>query len=115
MLVEYLKSKIHRATITNTELNYEGSITLDSKLMEAAGILKNEKVAVFNFQNGKRLETYVIEGEPGTGVVGLNGPAALLCEVGQQIVVVSYALMNPQEAKQHKPNIVCVNEKNDIM
>lgn len=114
MLVEYLKCKIHRATITHTEVDYEGSITIDRKLMDAAGLLPGEKVGVLNYQNRNRFETYVIEGAPGSGTIGLNGPAALLGEVGQNVVVLSYAIMTPQEAASYKPLIVYVDAKNNI-
>jgi len=114
MFVEYLKCKIHRATITHTEVDYEGSITIDRILMDAAGLLPGEKVAVFNYQNRNRFETYVIEGERGSGTIGLNGPAALMGEVGQRVVILSYAIMTPQEAREHRPSIVYVDARNNI-
>ena len=115
MLVEYLKSKIHGVVITQTELEYQGSITIDSTLMKAANLRPNEKVAVFNFENGNRLETYVIEGEENSGVIGLNGPAALLGKPGQRLVIVSYALLDNREVESHKPAVVMVDRKNKIV
>jgi aspartate 1-decarboxylase len=114
MLVEYLKSKIHGATITQSNLHYKGSITIDSSLLAAANMQPNEKVCVCNFQNGNRLETYIIKGKAKSGTIGLNGPAALLGEIGQQVVIFSYALMTPQEARKFKPKVVFLDKKNRI-
>lgn len=115
MTVQYLKSKLHNAVITQAELEYEGSISIDAELMAAAGLLANEKVSVFNFDNGNRFETYVIRGEPGSRTIGLNGPAALLGKVGQRIIVVSYAFMTPKEAETHQPDIVILDGKSNII
>src|ERR1043165_5812169 len=103
MNIEVLKSKIHRAKLTQTELHYVGSITIDENLMEAANIIENEKVQVVNVNNGERLETYVIKGEKGSGMICLNGPAARKGFVGDFLIIISYASMDFEEAKKHKP------------
>ncbi len=114
MNIEILKSKIHRATVTEADLNYVGSITIDEALMEAANLIENEKVQVLNVNNGERLETYVIKGAKGSGVICLNGPAARKAAVGDVVVVISYASMDFEEAKNFKPSIVFPNEGNRI-
>ena len=114
MNIEVLKSKIHRATVTEANLNYVGSITIDEALMEAANLIENEKVQVLNVNNGERLETYVIKGAKGSGVVCLNGPAARKAAVGDVVVVISYALMDFEEAKRFKPTIVFPNGENKL-
>lgn len=106
MLIEVLKSKIHRLTVTEANLNYIGSITLDPILMEAANMIEGEKVQVLNCMNGERLETYIITGERGSGVVCLNGPAARKVEPGDVVIVITYAQMTPEEAKNFRPSIV---------
>src|SRR5512138_117616 len=106
MNIELLKSKIHRAVITEANLNYVGSITIDEDLMDAAAIIENEKVQVVNINNGERLETYVIKGERGTGVICLNGPAARKVCIGDIVIIMSYAMMDFEEAKTFKPSIV---------
>ncbi len=106
MNIEILKSKIHRITVTEANLEYIGSITLDACLMEAANIIANEKVQVLNLTNGERIETYVIEGERNSGVVCLNGPAAFKFKPGDIAIVISYAQMDFEEAKSFKPSIV---------
>jgi aspartate 1-decarboxylase len=106
MLIEVLKSKIHRVTVTEANLNYIGSITLDPLLMEAADMIEGEKVQVLNCMNGERLETYIIEGERGSGVVCLNGPAARKVTPGDVVIVVTYAHMTREEAVTFKPAIV---------
>lgn len=103
MLIHVLKSKIHRAVVSEADLNYVGSITIDEDLTDAAGILPHEKVQVVNVNNGSRLETYVIPGKRGSGVVCLNGPAARLCAVGDIVIVISYAIMTPEEAREYVP------------
>lgn len=115
MLIEVLKSKIHRATVTEANLNYVGSITIDEELMEAAGILENEKVQVVNINNGERFETYVIKGEKGSGTICLNGAAARLVQVGDKIIIMAYCLITPEEYKIHMPKIVFVDENNKIV
>ena len=106
MQIQVLKSKIHRVTITEADLNYIGSITLDESLMIAANLIEGEKVQVVNLNNGERLETYVIKGAKGTGVVCLNGPAARKAAVGDVVIIASYALMDFEEAKKFKPSII---------
>jgi aspartate 1-decarboxylase len=108
------KSKIHRAKVTDANLNYIGSITIDQELMEAADILPNERVQVVNNNNGERLETYVIPGEKGSGVICLNGAAARKAQTGDTVIIISYALMNESESKELSPKVVLVNEDNQI-
>lgn len=115
MQIEVLKSKIHRVTVTDAELNYIGSITLDKQLIEAANIVVGEKVQVVNINNGERLETYVIEGESGSGEVTLNGPAARKVQKGDVVIIISYAQMDMQDAKSFKPTLVFPNEKNNLL
>ena len=114
MQIEILKSKIHRAVITEANLNYMGSLTLDEDLMNAANIIENEKVQVVNINNGERLETYVIKGKRGSGIVCLNGPAARKGMPGDLIVVISYAIMDFEHGKQFKPWIVFPKEGNKL-
>jgi len=109
------KSKIHRATITQAELHYEGSLTIDTDLMDAADLLPYEKVAIVNINNGERLETYIIPGERGSKTICLNGAAARKGVVGDRIIIISYASMSDEEARIYKPTIVLVNENNDIV
>lgn len=106
MFIEVVKSKLHRISVTQADLNYVGSITLDENLMDAACLIENEKVQVLNANNGERIETYIIKGERGSGVVCLNGPAARKFITGDIIVVISYATMTPEEARAHKPVVV---------
>ncbi len=114
MLRTFLKSKIHRAHITEANLYYEGSITVDESLMKAADILAGEKVEVLNLNNGQRIETYAIKGKSGSGIICLNGPAARGACVGDEVIIVSYALVDEKELKAVKPNIVKVDGKNRI-
>ncbi len=114
MMLCMLKSKIHRATITQAELHYPGSITIDPELLEAAGILSCEQVHVLNLHTGDRFETYAIEGERGSRVICLNGPAARLGQVGDIVVVLTYAMMDSEEARGHKATIVHVDANNHI-
>ena len=114
MQIEVLKSKIHRAVITEANLNYVGSITIDEDLMDAANVIENEKVQVVNVNNGERLETYVIKGKRGSGICCLNGPAARKGMVGDIVVVISYSLMNFDEAKKFKPWVVFPKEGNKL-
>ncbi|WP_138492932.1 aspartate 1-decarboxylase [Paenibacillus pinistramenti] len=107
-----MKSKIHRATVTEANLNYVGSITIDEDLMEAADLLENEKVQIVNNNNGARLETYVITGPRGSGVICLNGAAARLVQPGDSVIIISYAQMSPEELKNHRPTVVFVDENN---
>jgi aspartate 1-decarboxylase len=114
MQIEVLKSKIHRATITHADLNYIGSIGIDEDLTEAANLIENEKVHVYNISNGERLETYVIKAERGSGIISLNGAAARKAAVGDRIIIVSYASMDFEKAKIFKPIIIFPNGKNKI-
>lgn len=114
MLLYIHKSKIHRASITEANLNYVGSITIDEDLMDAANLLEGEKVQIVNNNNGERIETYVIKGERGSGVVCLNGAAARKAEVGDIVIIICYALMTPEEANSHKPATVFPNEFNKL-
>ena len=113
MTVTLFKGKLHRLTVTEADLYYEGSITLDRELMEMANILPYERVQVVNVNNGARLETYTIPAEPGTRTCCLNGPAARLCAPGDIVIVMAYADMTPEEAETHQPRVVLVDEKND--
>ncbi len=106
MNIEVVKSKIHRVTVTEADLNYIGSITIDEDLMDAANLIENEKVQIVNINNGERLETYVITGERGTGQICMNGPAARRVAVGDIIIIISYASMEFEEAKRFRPTIL---------
>ena len=110
-----MKAKIHRATVTEANLHYVGSITIDEDLLEAVDILPNEKVQVVNNNNGARLETYVIPGKRGSGTVCLNGAAARLVQPGDTVIIIAYALMTDDEAKQHKPRVAIMGEGNKIV
>jgi aspartate 1-decarboxylase len=114
MVLTMLKSKIHRATITETILVYEGSITIDEDILNASNILPFEKVQVLNMSNGVRLETYIIKGERGSGIVCLNGPAARLAYIGDEVIVIAYASMSEEEAKDHVPKVVFVDKNNKL-
>ncbi|MDO6439824.1 aspartate 1-decarboxylase [Cyclobacterium sp. 1_MG-2023] len=115
MQIQLLKSKIHRVKITQAELHYVGSITIDEALMEAANIIENEKVQIVNINNGERLETYVIKGERDSGQICLNGPAARKAQVGDVIIIISYATMDFEEAKKYKPTIVFPDDQNKLI
>ena len=115
MNIEVLKSKIHRATITQADLNYIGSIAIDEDLMDAANLIENEKVSIFNINNGERLSTYIIKGERGSGSISLNGAAARKVAVGDLVIIVSYASMDFEEAKTFKPAILFPDENNKII
>lgn len=114
MEITLLKSKIHRATITQADLDYVGSITIDSNLLEESGICEYEKVQIADINNGNRFETYTIAGEPGSGIICINGAAAKCVSVGDKIIIMAYANMTPEEAKAHKPTVVFVNDDNAI-
>ncbi len=115
MFVNVLKSKLHRVKVTQAELNYVGSITIDEDLMDAAGLLENEQVHVVNNNNGERLITYVIKGERGSGIICLNGAAARRAQVGDIVIIISYAMMTPDEAKTHKPTVVFPDQNNRLV
>lgn len=112
MTVTMLKSKIHRATVTEANLNYVGSITIDSSLMKAAGIFEYEKVQIVDVNNGSRIETYVISGKADSGVICLNGAAARCVQPGDVVIIMAYAQMTPEEAEKHVPNVIMVDENN---
>lgn len=114
MQIHVLKSKIHRATVVQAELNYVGSITIDEKLMEEAGILEYEKVQIVDVDNGSRFETYVIAGKPGSGMICLNGAAARCVSTGDKIIIMCYAEMTPEEYKNNKPKVVFVDDNNQV-
>ena len=114
MFIQRFKSKIHQAVVTEANLNYVGSITIDEDLMDAAGLIDGEKVQVVNNNNGERLETYVIVGERGSGVICLNGAAARKAEVGDVVIIISYAYMDFEEAKQFKPTAIFPDENNKL-
>jgi aspartate 1-decarboxylase len=114
MQIQVLKSKIHRVKITQAELHYVGSITIDEALMEGANLIENEKVQIVNVNNGERLETYVIKGERGSGMVCLNGPAARKAQVGDIVIIISYASMDFEEAKSFQPVIIFPDQNNQI-
>lgn len=115
MIINMFKSKIHRAKVTQADLNYVGSITIDKTLIDAAGILPGEKVQIVNNHNGARLETYVIEGPAHSGVICLNGAAARLVQPGDNIIIIAYCWLSQDEAKTMKPKIVFVDENNRIV
>ncbi|MBR6403245.1 MAG: aspartate 1-decarboxylase [Eubacterium sp.] len=115
MVCTYLKSKIHRAVVTQSELNYVGSITIDEDLMDACDLVEYEKVQVADVNNGNRLETYVIAGERGSGVICLNGAAARFVSEGDRVIIMSYAQMTPEEFKDNPPKVVFVNKENKIV
>ncbi|GIE98027.1 aspartate 1-decarboxylase [Paractinoplanes rishiriensis] len=115
MLRTMLKSKIHRATVTQADLHYVGSVTVDLDLMDAADLLPGEQVAIVDVTNGARLETYVIPGERGSGVLGINGAAAHLVHPGDLVILISYGQMDDAEARTHRPRVVHVNSRNEIV
>src|SRR5256714_10642462 len=114
LLRTMLKSKIHRATVTRADLHYVGSVTVDEELMEAADLLPGEQVAIVDVTNGARLETYVIPGERGSGVIGVNGAAAHLVHPGDLVILISYAQMDDRQAREFRPRIVSVDERNRV-
>jgi aspartate 1-decarboxylase len=114
MLREMLRAKVHRATVTETNVNYEGSLTLDADLMKAAGMLPYERIDVYNADSGTRFSTYLITGTPGSGEVCVNGAAALLARPGDRIIIASYAALGPEEIPGHRPTVVLVDRSNRI-
>jgi aspartate 1-decarboxylase len=115
MYIEVLKSKLHRVRVTQAELHYVGSITIDEALMEAANLIENEKVQIVNINNGERFETYVIQGERDSGMICLNGPAARKVQIGDIVIVISYASMEFEEAKKYKPILVFPDSNNRLL
>lgn len=115
MLRSFLISKIHRATVTETDLNYVGSITIDTKLIEATGMKLNEEVWIYNINNGNRFSTYIIPGEYGSGVIGVNGAAAHMVNKDDKVIIVNYGLLSEDEAQNHQPKVVIVDDDNKII
>ena len=115
MLIEVLKSKIHRVKVTQAELHYVGSVTIDEDLIDAANMVENEKVTIVNINNGERFETYVIKGERGTGTICLNGPAARKVQVGDVVIIFSYAQIEFSKAKAHKPTLIFPDQHNRLV
>ncbi|MEC1749785.1 aspartate 1-decarboxylase [Bacillus mojavensis] len=109
-----MSGKLHRATVTEANLNYVGSITIDENLIDAVGMLPNEKVQIVNNNNGARLETYIIPGQRGSGVICLNGAAARLVQKGDKVIIISYKMMSDQEAAKHQPKVAVLNDQNKI-
>lgn len=112
MILTMMKAKIHRAKVTQCDLNYEGSITIDRELLEASGILVNEQVDVLNINTGARFTTYAIEGEAGSGIIGINGAAARLAQKDDLVIIISYAQMEEAAARSHRPKVVFVDDRN---
>ena len=106
MQIEVIKSKIHRVTVTQAELDYIGSVTIDEDLMDAVSLYENQKVDVYNYNNGERLSTYVIKGERGSGVICMNGPASLKVQAGHEIIIIAYGTIDEKDVKAHKPSVV---------
>ena len=115
MEITLLKAKIHRAVVTQADLNYVGSVTIDSTLLQESGILEYEKVQIVDIENGNRFETYTIAGEPGSGIICLNGAAAKCVSVGDKVIIMAYANLTPQEAATHKPTVLFVDADNAIV
>lgn len=115
MMIQRFKSKIHRAKITQADLNYVGSVTIDEDLLDAANLIEGERVQIVNNNNGERLETYTIKGERGSGVICLNGAAARRCQVGDIIIIIAYAWMSEDEARAFEPSVVFVDDENKII
>ena len=115
MNITLLKAKIHRAVVTQADLDYVGSVTIDTRLLEESGIMEYEKVQIVYIDNGNRFETYTIAGEEGSGIICLNGAAAKCVNVGDKVIIMAYCDMTPDEVKEHKPTVLFVNEKNEIV
>ena len=115
MEITLLKAKIHRAIVTQADLDYVGSITIDAKLLRESGIMEYEKVEIADVTNGNRLETYAIAGEEGSGIICLNGAAAKLVNPGDKVIIMAYAQMTPEEAQQHRPTVIFVDDDNSIV
>lgn len=115
MNIEVIKSKLHRVSITEADIDYIGSVTIDEDLMDAANLIENEKVDIYNYRNGERFHTYVIKGPRGSGVICLNGPASLRVKVGDEVIIVSYASMDFEEAKSFKPWVVFPDSKTNSL
>ncbi len=114
MFLRLLKAKIHRATVTFTDVNYHGSITIDSKLLRATGLLPNEAVLIADCDNGNRFETYIIPGPPGSGIIGINGAAARLTKVGNKVIIIGWVYTTSDEAKSHRARVIIATEENGV-
>lgn len=114
-MIEMMKSKLHRARVTEANINYIGSITIDEELMEASELIENEKVSIYNITNGMRFDTYVIKGKRNSGEICMNGAAARLVQVDDLIIIISYCILEKEEAKKYKPKIIILSEKNQII
>jgi aspartate 1-decarboxylase len=114
MLLNMMKAKLHRGTVTEANINYVGSVTIDKVLLDGAGILEGEKVQIVNVNNGERLETYTIIGEPGSGIICLNGAAARLVQPGDKVIIITYAMMEENEAAEFEPKVVILGDDNRI-
>jgi aspartate 1-decarboxylase len=115
MYIEVLQAKIHNVRLTQTELNYTGSITIDMNLVDAAGMIPNQKVLIVNNNNGERFETYISEGERGSGIIGLNGAAARKGQVGDELIIMTFVSMSIEEAKKHQPNNIFPDRNNQLI
>jgi aspartate 1-decarboxylase len=115
MYIEVLQAKIHNVRLTQTELNYTGSITIDMNLVDAAGMIPNQKVLIVNNNNGERFETYIIEGERGSGIIGLNGAAARKGQVGDELIIMTFVSLSIEEAKKHQPNNIFPDRNNQLI
>lgn len=115
MFIHLFRSKIHRVTVTEANLNYMGSITIDENLLDASGILPHEKVQIVNINNGERFETYVIKGERGSGQICLNGPAARRVQLGDKVIIIAYAMLTLEESKTFSPTMVFVDDSNQVV
>ena len=115
MLFNFIRAKIHLASVTQKKLEYVGSITIDEELLEESGIYPNERVQVLDLNNGKRFETYVIPGKRGSKIIGLNGPAARMSEIGDKVIIVAYAFGTEDEIKSFKPRVIVLNDKNEVI
>ncbi len=114
MQLHMLKAKLHRATVTQTNLDYHGSITIDADLLEQSGILPAEKVEIANLNNGSRFATYVLRGKPGSGIIGINGASARLCAPGDKVIILCFAIMDEAEAKSFKPTVLILDQDNKV-
>lgn len=115
MLLNMFKSKLHRGTVTQADINYVGSVTIDSKLLDQSDILPGERVQIVNLNNGERFETYTIKGESGSGVICVNGAAARLVQPGDKVIIIAYAMMDQESAKSYQPKVLVLNDKNEVV
>jgi aspartate 1-decarboxylase len=114
MQIEMFVGKLHQAAVTQCDLHYQGSITIDAELLEAAGILPHQKVDIYNINNGARFSTYTLPGRSGSKVIGINGAAARLCEVGDRVIIVAFGLFEREELRDHQPKVILLNDQNEI-